>query len=163
MPAYIIGRLQMRDPSWLVDPVTELLAVNDVAWVCNDMVGMPRVARRTARSCAYVRLLGWHGGLDDTSDVRRPQPSSRRWTTPAASTTIPSTHRSSSCVRRGPTSTWCSSKAYSDSFRARRKVTNARVATAAARTIHSTIFCGALPACNRARTLYSGFFSSWAG
>jgi len=71
--------IELRDPSWLVDPVTELLAVNDVAWVCNDMVGMPRIAHRTARSCAYVRLLGWHGGLDDTSDVRRPQPGGRRF------------------------------------------------------------------------------------
>jgi uncharacterized protein YecE (DUF72 family) len=71
--------VELRDPSWLAEPVHELLAVHDVAWVCNDLVGMPRVAIRTARSCAYVRLLGSHQGIDETATVQRPQPEGRRF------------------------------------------------------------------------------------
>ncbi|MCU1462943.1 MAG: hypothetical protein JWO37_3018 [Acidimicrobiales bacterium] len=71
--------IELRDPSWLVEPVRELMAVHDVAWVCNDIAGMPRVAVRTARSCAYVRLIGSHDGIRDTATIQRPQPEGRQF------------------------------------------------------------------------------------
>jgi len=69
--------VELRDPTWLDDEILELFGDHGVAWVCNDLPAMPRVAVRAPASSVYVRLLGPHRGLDGKADVQRPQPEGR--------------------------------------------------------------------------------------
>ena len=69
--------VELRDPTWLDYEILELFGDHGVAWVCNDLPAMPRVAVRAPASSVYVRLLGPHRGLDGKAEVQRPQPEGR--------------------------------------------------------------------------------------
>jgi uncharacterized protein YecE (DUF72 family) len=66
--------VELRDPSWLDDPILTLLGDHGAAWVCNDLPGMPRAAVRAplqrpqpeGRAFWVDRLAEWDDmGVDD--------------------------------------------------------------------------------------------------